>query len=111
MPDARAWRTKSEFRRDAAVAHRTRAALVHPNNPSNRNVTRTEVRGGTFSGIRARTVISRKSHGKARNKSVKAIAARANIPPRYPARPPTRAAIRVDKKAAAGASRREMRVP
>src|SRR5689334_644941 len=111
MPDARACRTKSELRNDPAVAQSTRAALVQPNSPNIRNVTNTETTGDTFNGITARTVISKKSHGRERNKSVTAIAALAQVPPRYPAKPPTRAAINVESRAAAGARSSEIRVP
>src|SRR3984957_3451714 len=110
-PTARAWRTKSEERNDAAVVHKTRAAVVHPKSPNSRNVTRTETRGDTFSGISARAVIKRNSQGRDKNRSVTAIAIRAQAPPRYPASPPMKAAIRVERNAAAGASRREIRVP
>src|SRR5579863_2025242 len=98
MPEARAWRTKSESRNDPAVEHRTRAALVQPSRPSIRNVTSTEKNGETFSGMIARTVINKNNHGSDRNKSVTAIAPRAHPPPRYPARPPTTAAIKVESK-------------
>src|SRR5215471_16253688 len=111
MPEALAWRTKSELRSVEVAEHSTRAALLQPNRPSSKNVTSTETRGATFSGMRARIVISRKSQGKDKNKSVMAIAARDQIPPRYPARPPIKAAIKVESRAAAGASKREILVP
>src|ERR1700728_659247 len=111
IPEARACRTKSESRSELAVAQSTRAALVHPSRPNIKNVTNTETTGDTFNGINARTVISRKSQGNDKNKSVIAIAARAQVPPRYPANPPTKAAINVESKAAAGARRSEIRVP
>src|SRR5262249_33658852 len=103
--------TKSELRSVAADAHNTRAALVQPSKPNIRNVTSTETKGETFSGISARTVMSKNNQGRDRNKSVTAIDARDHAPPRYPARPPSNAAINVESRAAAGASRREIRVP
>src|SRR5262249_34067081 len=111
MPEALAWRTKSEFRSVAAAEHSTRAALLQPRRPSNKKVTSAETRGATFSGMRARMVISKKSQGRDKNRSVMAIAARDQIPPRYPARPPIRAANRVDSNAAAGASKKGKQGP
>src|SRR5579872_432875 len=111
MPEAFACRTKSEFRSEPAVEHSTRAALVQPNRPNIKNVTSTETMGDTLRGITARTVISKNSQGSDRNKSVTAIAHRAQPPPRYPASPPTKAAMSVDSRAAAGASSSEIRVP
>jgi hypothetical protein len=110
-PAARAWRTKSAELSDAAVAHNTRAAVLQPNNPSNRKVTTTEISGATFSGMNARAVISKNNQGSDKKRSVTPIAKRAQIPPRYPARPPMNAAISVERSAAAGAIRSEMRVP
>src|SRR5258708_36038844 len=101
---------KSDVRREAAVVQSTRAAVVHPKSPSKRNVISTEKTGETFSGINARAVISRNSQGSDMNRSVTAIAARAQPPPRYPDNPPIKAAISVDTSAAAGASKIEMRV-
>ena len=74
-------------------------------------VTSTETNGDTFSGIKARAVISRNNQGSDKNKSVTAIAIRAQTPPRYPASPPINAAISVESSAAAGASSKEIRVP
>src|SRR5215469_8574295 len=108
MPEALACLTKSEFRNVVVAEHSTRAALLQPKRPSNKKVTNTETSGATFSGMRARMVISKKSQGRDKNRSVMAMAARAQIPPRYPARPPIRAAINVDSRAAAGARKREI---
>src|SRR5215469_11391139 len=81
-PEARACRTKSESRSEPAVAHKTRAALVQPSRPNIKNVTSTDTNGETFSGIIARTVISKNNHGSETNRSVTAIAALAHAPPR-----------------------------
>src|SRR5271154_2408457 len=110
-PEARACKTKSELRKASALVDSTRAEAAHPNSPRMRNVIRTETIGETFNGNSARTVISRKSHGKDRKRSVKPRAKRSQTPPRYPASPPTSAANTVETKAAAGASNSEMRVP
>ena len=110
-PAARAWLTKSAERSDAAVVHSTRAAVVQPSKPSSKKVTSTEIIGETFSGINARAVISKNSHGSDKKRSVTPIAILAQIPPRYPANPPIKAAIRVESSAAAGASSKEILVP
>src|SRR3979409_600983 len=111
IPEARACSKKPDPRNDAEVAHNTRAALVHPSIPNTKHVTSTANSGDKLRGISARTVINKNSQGSDRNKSVTAIAIRAHAPPRYPASPPTRAAIRVEIKAAAGASSNEILVP
>jgi hypothetical protein len=85
--------------------------VVQPSNPSNKKVTTTDINGGTFSGINARAVISKNSHGSDKKRSVTAIAILAQRPPKYPANPPIKAAITVDSSAAAGASSSEIRVP
>ena len=95
----------------AAPAQTIRADAAHPRTPSKANVTITEAIGDTFSGNRARTVISRNSHGRERTRSVNAIDAFCHAPPRYPAKPPIMPASSVDKNAAAGARSRETRVP
>ncbi len=64
-----------------------------------------------MSGIKARAVINKNSQGSDKNKSVTAIAIRAQVPPAYPARPPIKAAIKVERSAAAGASNSEILVP
>src|SRR5258708_33409238 len=96
MPDARACRTKSEFRKDAAVAHNTRAELVQPRSPSSKKVTSTEIKGDTFSGINPRTATSKYNHGRDSNKPATTHATRAETPPQYPATPPTDATIMID---------------
>src|SRR6267143_1052543 len=107
---ALASRIKSELRKASALVESTRAEAAQPSTPRMRNVIRTETSGETFSGRSARTVISRKSQGRERNRSVKPLASRSQIPPKYPASPPTRAANTVETRAAAGASSSEIRV-
>ena len=95
---------KSEVRNDCALVHSTRAEAAHPSKPRIRKVMSTEASGETFSGNRARTVINRNNQGRERNKSVRLVARRSQMPPRYPANPPTSAANNVEINAAAGAS-------
>jgi hypothetical protein len=94
-----------------ASAQITLAAPAHPRHPSRANVIVTEARGETFKGSSARTVMSRKSHGSERNRSVDAITADSSQPPRKPAAPPITAASTLASRAAAGASSNETRVP
>src|ERR1039457_6217907 len=95
---------KSELRKASALVESTRAEAAQPSTPRMKNVIRTETKGETFNGITARTVISRKSQGRERNRSVNPRARRNQIPPRYPASPPTSAANIVETTAAAGGS-------
>ena len=111
LPDARANNMKSELRKERASAQTTRAAAAHPRHPSRRNVMAAETIGDTFSGIRARTVISRKSQGKDRKRSVPDMTIFSTLPPLKPAVPPMRAASRLDSSAAAGANSNDTRVP
>ena len=70
-----------------------------------------ETIGETFRGSSARTVISRKSQGKERKRSVPAMTIFSTFPPMKPAVPPMRAASRLESNAAAGARSRDTRVP
>src|SRR6266481_7948970 len=101
---------KSESARERASAQTTRAAAAQPRHPRSAKVIATEVTGETFNGNSARTVISRKSQGSDRNRSVAAITMRSSHPPRKPAVPPIRTASRLETKAAAGADRKSTRL-
>src|SRR5439155_17673323 len=103
--------TKSELRKVRTLACTTRAAAAHPKRPSNAKVTTIEVTGGTFRGSSARTVRSRKSQGSERNKSMKNVARRSQIPPKYAPNPPRIAESTVESNAAAGANNNEIRIP
>src|SRR5690348_15446952 len=111
MPEARAWRTKSQLRSSRLLAQSTRAQGAHPKIPNSEKVMRIEVSGETFRGKIARTAIKRKIQGSERNRSVVHKARRSQAPPRNPATPPRQTASRVETRAAAGASSKETRVP
>ena len=102
---------KSDCASDRASAQMMRAAPAHPRHPSIANVISTETIGDTFNGKSARTVISRKSQGSDRKRSVPAITKRSTQPPANPAMPPMNAANKLVSKAAAGASSSDTRVP
>src|SRR5476651_254477 len=110
LPEARASKIKSDREKERASAQITRAAAAHPRLPSKANVTSTEVNGAMFNGRSARTVMSRKSQGRERNRSVAAITQRSSHPPTKPAEPPIKAASMLANSAAAGASKSETRV-
>ena len=111
-PEARACKTKSELRSASALVESTRADAAHPSKPRTRNVIRTETSGETFSGKRARTVISRNNQGKDRNKiSERARQFEPDSAQVAGESAHQSAASAVETNAAAGASRSEMRVP
>jgi len=92
----------------ARAQHACEAA--HPSKPRIRKVMSTEASGETFSGNTARTVINRNNHGRERNKSVRLVARRSQMPRGIP---PTLRQCRQQRRnqCSAGASSNEMRVP
>ena len=108
---ARASHTNSDFSKSLVPAQMIRAEAAHPSKPNSIKVTPTEASGEIFSGSMARTVMSRKSHGTERNRSITISRQRSTQPPKYPAIPPTKAASNVVMAAASGARTSEMRVP
>src|SRR6266700_3156415 len=80
-PDARAIQINSDLIKSLAPAQITRADAAHPSKPSSVNVTVTEACGEIFNGSVARTVISRKSQGTDRNRSIRSLKQRSIQPP------------------------------
>jgi hypothetical protein len=65
---------KSELRTEPTVVESTLAEAAQRSTPRIKNVMKTETKGETFKGRIAHTVIKRKSHGRERKRSVKALA-------------------------------------
>src|ERR1700680_5331945 len=102
---------KSDCASARAPATIMRAAAAQPKHPSNANVINTETIGDTFRGKSARTVISKKSQGSERKRSVPAITQRSTRPPANPATLPMKAANKLDSKAVGGDNKIENRGP
>src|ERR1019366_4927502 len=111
QPAARARNTYAARTSLLAAAIITRAGPGHPRSPRSENVTATDSEGAVFRGRTARTARSRNNHGTDRNRSMKAVAAvcchgsESDAPNAIARASPT------ERRAAAGARRREILPP
>src|SRR5579863_570799 len=108
-PVARACSMKSELLSFLIAARITLAGAAQPSAPSNKNVMVTDNIGDTFRGRKALTMSNKNSQGRDKNRSAPLSISLSATP--KPAKPPSAAAARQDKTAAAVASKRDTRVP